>query len=72
MDYCDKAEGLRFARAAAITGDHMNWLGVETKMIQVGYADASLWFEDRSLRSGINELCADSCKRMPLGDLAPI
>ena len=72
MNYGDKIEGLRFARAAAITGDHINWRGVETMMMQIGYIDAPLWFQDHALRSGIDELCTDSCTRTPPGDVPPI
>lgn len=57
------AIGLEVARAEAASGRHGDWRAVQTKLLQFGFEDAPLWFEDLDVRCGIDMLCWTNRKR---------
>lgn len=56
--------GLEVARAEAASGQHGNWRAVETRLLQLGFDDAPLWFEDLDVRCGIDMLCWTNRERV--------
>lgn len=58
MDHTDREGGLRVARSLARNGEHASWQAVETRMHQLGFYHADVWFGDAGLRREIDALCA--------------
>ena len=59
MDPTDRDGGLEVARSLARSGAYGNWKAVETRMHQMGFYHADLWFGGVNWRSEIDAICAE-------------